>query len=121
MLKLIRLIFILTFFTSVVYAGIESYIPLKKSHLPAVYKVIGVSVTELENKKDEKLLGKILEVYIQHHKFDKSYYFYEILAPFYGKNKKMVKNALKKYKKVDRDLAIQNLEIALDEFTNGNG
>jgi len=109
------------FFCQFANADINKFIPLKKSHLPAVYKTIGQSVTELEKTKNEALLGKILDVYIQHHKFDKTYYFYEILAPFYGKNKSMVLKALKKYKKKDRELAKQNLDIALNEFINGNG
>ncbi|MCO4755838.1 MAG: hypothetical protein KC478_15260 [Bacteriovoracaceae bacterium] len=121
MSKLIKTSFIFLLFCQVARADINKYLPLKKGHLPAVYKVIGKSVTELEKSKSEVLLGKILDVYIQHHKFDKTYYFYEILAPFYGKNKPMVMKALKKYKKKDRDLAIQNLNFALKEFINGNG
>ncbi|MBK25153.1 MAG: hypothetical protein CME70_14260 [Halobacteriovorax sp.] len=121
MLKLIKVLLLSLFLSQLASADINKYLPLKKSHLPAVYKVIGKSVAELEKTKNEALLGKILDVYIQHHKFDKTYYFYEILAPFYGKNKPMVLKALKKYKKKDRELAKQNLDIALNELINGNG
>ena len=121
MFKLIKSVIFLMVISTSAWAQIESYLPLKRTHLPAVYKVVGASVTKLEKKKNAKLLGKILDVYIQHHQFDKSYYFYEILAPFYGKNKAMVNKALKKYPKKDRELATKNLEIALNEIINGNG
>lgn len=121
MLKSIKSVIFLLLFTAPAQAEIASYLPLKRSHLPAVYSAIDKAVAKLEKNKDRKLLGKILTVYIQHHKFDRSYYPYEILAPFYGKNKSMVEFALKSYKKTDRELALKNLKIALNEILNGNG
>lgn len=121
MLKLTKFFLILSLLTSIASAGLGKYLPLKKSHLPAMYKDLGASIKKLEASKNQKLLGEIVEVYIQHHKFDKSYYPYELLAPYYGKNKTQVEKSLKKYKKADRDLAIRNLKIALDELVNGNG
>ncbi|MFT6069129.1 MAG: hypothetical protein ACJAT2_000394 [Bacteriovoracaceae bacterium] len=97
------------------------YLPLKKSHLPALYKDLELSIASLEKSKDKKLLAKILKVYVAHHQFDKTYYPYEMLAPFYSKNKELVIKELSKFKKADRDLAKRNLDVALNEIINGNG
>lgn len=121
MLKSTRFILFLFAFCNIAQAGLDSYLPLKKSHLPAMYKELGKSINSLEKSKDSKLLAMIVKVYVQHHKFDKSYYPYELLAPYYGKNKSQVEKALKKYDKKDSDLAIKNLKIALHEIINGNG
>lgn len=121
MLNLSKIFFICFFISFNTQAGISQYSTLKKSQLPAMYKDLGKAISKLEKSKDKKLLKAILNIYIQHHKFDKSYYPYELLAPFYGKNKKLIIDSLKMYKKTDRELAIKNLEIAFREYQLGNG
>ncbi len=102
-------------------AELGKYLPLKKSHLPALYKDLESSIAKLEKSKDKKLLSKIIKVYVAHHQFDKTYYPYEMLAPFYSKNKQLIIKELSKFKKIDRELAKRNLEVALNEIINGNG
>lgn len=121
MLKLIKSVILISLLINPAFAELSKYKVLKKSHLPQVYSDLDKAINKLEKSKDKKLLGEIINVYVQHHKFDRTYYPYEMLAPFYSKNKKMVKDALKKHKKKDSDLAIWNLETAWKEIVHGNG
>jgi 3-dehydroquinate dehydratase len=122
MLKSIKSLSLFLFLlTGLNAAELGKYIPLKRAHLPAVYKDLETSIKKLEKSKDKKLLSNILKVYVSHHQFDKTYYPYELLAPFYGKNKKMIIKELSKFKKSDRELAKKNLDTALNEFVYGNG
>jgi hypothetical protein len=122
MLRLIRIFLVASvLITSIQASELGKYLPLKKSHLPTVYKDLETSIAKLEKSKDKKLLSQILKVYVAHHQFDKTYYPYEMLAPFYGKNKALVIKELAKFKKFDRDLAKKNLDTALKEILEGNG
>lgn len=122
MSKLIKSLFLsILLLTSLNAAELGKYIPLKKAHLPAVYKDLETAIKTLEKTKDQKLLTNILKIYVSHHQFDKTYYPYEMLVPFYKKNKKLIIKELSKFKKADRELAKKNLDTALNEFTYGNG
>lgn len=122
MSKLIKTFFLSILLSSSAMASdLGKYIPLKKNHLPGVYKDLENSIKALEKSKDQKLLSNIIKVYVAHHKFDKTYYPYEMLAPYYSKNKKLIIKELSKFKKADRELAKKNLETALNEIINGNG